>query len=65
MGADYVTDSKFSAYVCNHVSWIDAIVIFKQLEPSLAVALGIKDSAIFRSIANSLECIFLPRGKSQ
>lgn len=65
LGAGYSTSTPFSAYVANHVSWIDALIMYKYLEPSFASAWGVKELPLFSSIAYSLDCIFMPRGKGE
>lgn len=65
LGNGYKTDTTLSAYVANHVSWIDALIVYKYLEPSYASAWGFKELPLFSSIAYSLDCIFMPRGKGE
>jgi hypothetical protein len=65
LGNGYKTDRPCSAYVANHVSWIDALIMYKYLEPSFASAWGVKELPLFSSVAYSLDCIFMPRGKGE
>jgi len=68
LGPNYKDDEKLSQYtstiVSNHVSWLDAPLLLRHFSPSLTPTAGLKDAPVLGTILSCINCVFIPRGKS-
>jgi len=69
LGPDYKIEKRKSNYtstiVANHVSWIDALILYCCFECSFAPTKGIKDVPGVGVLAQATDCIFIPRGSTE
>ena len=54
-----------STIVCNHISWLDPIVLIKNIMPAFAPTSGLKDVPLLRTLIDCLDSIYIPRGGSE
>ena len=54
-----------STIVCNHVSWLDPIILIKNIMPAFAPTSGLKDVPLLRTLIDCLDSIYIPRGGSE
>ena len=56
---------RTSTLVCNHVSYMDATVMIKEIRPALAPSAEFKNAPLVGTLIKVLDSIFIPRGGSE
>ena len=56
---------KTSTIVCNHVSWVDAVLLIKTIRPAFAPSAGFQNVPLFSTLINVLDSIYMPQGGSE
>ena len=68
LGPNYKTSMKkvkrTSTLVCNHVSWLDCIILIKTIRPAFAPDAGFKNVPLLGTFIDCLDSIYIPRGGS-
>jgi lysophosphatidylcholine acyltransferase/lyso-PAF acetyltransferase len=61
LGKDYKKDDKPAAYICNHTSWFDIILLIDRISSGFITGAHVKDFFMIGYIATTLGCIFVDR----
>ena len=56
---------RTSTIVSNHVSWLDPVVLIKNLRPAFAPSQEFGSVPILSTLIDSLDSIYIPRGGSE
>ena len=68
LGPDYKTNMKkikrTSTIVSNHVSWLDPVVLIKNVRPAFAPSEEFRNVPLLGTLANVIDSIYIPRGGS-
>jgi 1-acyl-sn-glycerol-3-phosphate acyltransferase len=66
LGPDYKTHMKkikrTSTIVSNHVSWLDPVVLIKNVRPAFAPSEEFRNVPLLGTLANVIDSIYIPRG---
>jgi len=66
LGPDYKAEHKeaktTSTIVCNHVSWVDGLVLIKTILPAFAPKEELSGIPLVSHMLNALDSIYMPRG---
>ena len=69
LGRDYRTKmrkiKKTSTIVCNHISWLDTVVLIDSITPAFSPTAGLKDIPLLNTLIDVLDSIYIPRGGSK
>ena len=69
LGPDYKNTQKkikrTSTIVCNHVSWLDAVVLIKNIRPAFAPSQEFSNVPLLSTLINSIDSIYIPRGGTE
>jgi 1-acyl-sn-glycerol-3-phosphate acyltransferase len=69
LGEDYMKTmrgpKRVSTIVSNHVSWLDPVVLIKQLRPAFAPAADFENVPLLGTLCSAIDSIFIPRGGSE
>ena len=57
--------NKTSTIVCNHVSWLDPVVMIKEVAPAFAPSSEFKGKPLLGTLIDALDSIYIPRGGSE
>jgi len=55
---------RTSTIVCNHVSWLDAAVLIKNVRPAFAASAEFANAPLLATLINTIDSIYIPRGGS-
>jgi 1-acyl-sn-glycerol-3-phosphate acyltransferase len=55
---------RVSTIVCNHVSWLDAIVLIKTIRPAFAPSTEFKNVPLLGPLIDAIDSIYIARGGS-
>lgn len=55
---------KTSTIVCNHISWLDCIVLILERKPAFAPTAGFRTVPLFNTLIECLDSIYIDRGGS-
>lgn len=55
---------RVSTIVSNHVSWIDPVVLIKNVYPAFSPSSEFRNVPILCKLINTLDSIYIPRGGS-
>jgi len=68
LGQNYKTNMKkikrTSTIVCNHVSWLDCVVLIKSIRPAFSPDAAFKNVPLLGTFIDCLDSIYIPRGGS-
>lgn len=56
---------RTSTIVCNHVSWLDPVVLIKEIRPAFAPSAEFKNVPLLGSLIDAIDSIYIPRGGSE
>jgi 1-acyl-sn-glycerol-3-phosphate acyltransferase len=56
---------KASTIVCNHVSWLDPVVLIKEIKPAFSASAEFKNLPLLATLIDTLDSIYIPRGGSE
>ena len=66
LGQNYKTQMKkvkrVSTMVCNHVSWLDCIILIKAVRPAFSPGAEFKKVPLLGTFIDCLDSIYIPRG---
>lgn len=69
LGPNYRQSSKkikrTSTIVSNHVSWLDPVVLIKNLKPAFAPSAEFENVPLLGTLASVIDSIYIPRGGSE
>jgi 1-acyl-sn-glycerol-3-phosphate acyltransferase len=69
LGNDYRTTTKAplraSTIVSNHCSWLDAVVLIKNVRPAFAPSAEFENVPLLGTLCKTIDSIFIPRGGSE
>jgi len=69
LGQDYKINQKkikrTSTIVSNHVSWLDTVVLIKNVKPAFAPSSEFRNVPILSTLIDSIDSIYIPRGGSE
>ena len=69
LGSDYKKKmkkiNKTSTIVCNHVSWLDPVVLLKNVMPAFAPSAEFKGVPLLGTLMDVIDSIYIPRGGSE
>ena len=51
--------------MCNHVSWVDAVLLIKTIRPAFAPSAAFQNVPLFSTLINVLDSIYMPQGGSE
>lgn len=49
-----------STIVCNHVSWVDAVLLIKTIRPAFAPSAAFQNVPLFNTLIDVLDSIYMP-----
>jgi len=55
---------RTSTIVCNHVSWLDAVILIKNVRPAFAASAEFANVPLLTTLINTIDSIYIPRGGS-
>jgi 1-acyl-sn-glycerol-3-phosphate acyltransferase len=56
---------RTSTIVCNHVSWLDPVVLIKTIRPAFAPSSEFKNVPLLGTLIDAIDSIYIPRGGSE
>lgn len=56
---------RTSTIICNHVSWLDSVVILKNIRCAFAASIEFQNAPLLSTFINVLDGIYIPRGGSK
>ena len=65
LGPDYKATQETkreSTIISNHMSWLDGPIMYLHFGTSFCPMAGLKKVTLFGTVAQALNCIFIPRG---
>lgn len=62
LGPNYSEGEYASTIVCNHVSWLDPIVLIKTILPAFSPTSGLCTIPLLATLMDCLDSIYIPRG---
>lgn len=66
LGQNYKTNMKkinrTSTLICNHVSWLDCVILIKTIRPAFSPDAAFKNVPLLGTFINCLDSIYIPRG---
>jgi 1-acyl-sn-glycerol-3-phosphate acyltransferase len=69
LGPNYKNNVKkikrTSTIVCNHVSWLDPVVLIKNVRPAFAPSSEFKTVPVLSTLIDCIDSIYIPRGGSE
>lgn len=69
LGPDYKRNQKkikrTSTIVSNHVSWLDTVILIKNVKPAFAPSSEFRNVPILSTLIDSIDSIYIPRGGSE
>jgi 1-acyl-sn-glycerol-3-phosphate acyltransferase len=69
LGPDYKKNQmkikRTSTIVSNHVSWLDPVVLIKNVKPAFAPSAEFRNVPILSTLIDSIDSIYIPRGGSE
>lgn len=69
LGPDYKINQKkikrTSTIVSNHVSWLDTVILIKNVKPAFAPSSEFKNVPILSTLIDCIDSIYIPRGGSE
>jgi len=69
LGPDYrkasILSRRTSTIICNHTSWLDTIIILKNIRCAFAASIEFQDAPMLSTFINVLDGIYIPRGGSR
>lgn len=69
LGQNYKTEMKkvkrTSTMVCNHVSWLDCIILIKSVRPAFSPSIEFRNVPLLGTFIDCLDSIYIPRGGSE
>jgi 1-acyl-sn-glycerol-3-phosphate acyltransferase len=69
LGEDYKKNEKkitrTSTIICNHVSWLDPVVLIKNVRPAFSPSAEFRNLPLLSNLINALDSIYIPRGGSE
>lgn len=51
--------------VCNHVSWLDCIILIKSVRPAFSPSIEFRNVPLLGTFIDCLDSIYIPRGGSE
>lgn len=55
---------RTSTIVCNHVSWLDPVVLIKNIRPAFAPSAEFENVPLLGTLIDTIDSIYVPRGGS-
>ena len=69
LGEDYKKThrkiKRTSTIVSNHVTWLDTVILIKNISPAFAPSAEFKNVPLFHTLIEALDSIYIPRGGSE
>lgn len=69
LGPNYKTNQKkikrTSTIVCNHTSWLDTVILIKNIKPAFSPSSEFRNVPIFSTLIDSIDSIYIPRGGNE
>lgn len=69
LGPNYRRNSiklrKTSTIICNHVSWLDTVILLKNVRPAYGASSEFSKAPLLSTFINTLDGIYIPRGGSR
>ena len=69
LGPDYKETQedgkRTSTMVCNHVSWLDTVILIKNLSPAFAPSSELGRLPVLSTLMEALDSIYIPRGGNE
>lgn len=69
LGQNYKSQAKkikrTSTIVCNHVSWLDPVVLIKNVRPAFAPSSEFRNVPLLSTLIDCIDSIYIPRGGSE
>ena len=69
LGENYKSQAKkikrTSTIVCNHVSWLDPVVLIKNVRPAFAPSAEFRHVPILSTLIDCIDSIYIARGGSE
>lgn len=62
---NYKPIKSTSTIVCNHISWLDVVVLIKHLSPAFAPSAEFRGMPLLGTLIDFLDSIYIPRGGSE
>lgn len=56
---------RTSTIVCNHISWLDPVVLIKEIRPAFAPSAEFRNVPLLGSLIDAIDSIYIPRGGSE
>ena len=63
-GPKYAENEYASTIVSNHTTWLDPMVLIKEILPAFSPTAGVKDVPFITTLCDGLDSIYIPRGGS-
>ena len=69
LGPDYLETQdnsiRTSTLVCNHVSWLDTVILIRNLSPAFAPSSELGKLPVLSTLMEALDSIYIPRGGNE